>query len=220
MNRKADIIKDINEIAGQYSAYQIFNDWIQLMALSISNSLAIIHDKVWKEREELYANTIKKYSDRDQIKLHDLFGMLIETLDEGVDDVLGDVYMKGEMGSSVIGQFFTPFHISYLTARAGIDIGRVKKSEEDIILNEPSCGGGGMILATAKVLQEEGINYQKRLRVIAQDLDWKGVYMSYVQLSLLGINAVCYQGDSLSDSINSIPRRRRFYTPKAVGAIL
>lgn len=220
MNRKADIIKGINEIAGQYSAYQIFNDWIQLMALSISNSLAIIHDEVWKEREELYVNTIKKYSDRDQTKLHDLFGILIETLDEGVDDVLGDVYMRGGMGSSVIGQFFTPFHISYLTARAGIDIDSVKESEEDIILNEPSCGGGGMIVAAAKVLQEEGIDYQKRLRVIAQDLDWKGVYMSYVQLSLLGINAVCYQGDSLSDSIKSIPRRRRFYTPKAMGAIL
>jgi type I restriction-modification system DNA methylase subunit len=220
MNRKADIIKGINEIAGQYSAYQVFNDWIQIMAISISNSLFIIHDKVWREREDLYINTMKKYSEKDQKKLQEMFFMLIETLEEGIDDVLGDVYMKGEMGSSVLGQFFTPFHISYLTARAGTDIGTVKESEEDIILNEPSCGGGGMIIATAKVLQEEGIDYQKRLRVIAQDLDWKGVYMSYVQLSLLGINAVCYQGDSLSDSIKSIPRRRRFYTPKAMGVIL
>jgi type I restriction-modification system DNA methylase subunit len=220
MNRKADIIKGINEIAGQYSAYQVFNDWIQIMAISISNSLFIIHDKVWREREDLYINTMKKYSEKDQKKLQEMFFMLIETLEEGIDDVLGDVYMKGEMGSSVLGQFFTPFHISYLTARAGIDLGMVKESEEDIILNEPSCGGGGMIIATAKVLQEEGIDYQKRLIVIAQDLDWKGVYMSYVQLSLLGINAVCYQGDSLSDSIKSIPRRRRFYTPKAMGVIL
>lgn len=220
MNRKADIIKGINEIAGQYSAYQVFNDWIQIMAISISNSLFIIHDKVWREREDFYINTMKKYSEKDQKKLQEMFFMLIETLEEGIDDVLGDVYMKGEMGSSVLGQFFTPFHISYLTARSGIDVDLIKESGEDIILNEPSCGGGGMIIATAKVLQEEGIDYQKRLRVIAQDLDWKGVYMSYVQLSLLGINAVCYQGDSLSDSIKSIPRRRRFYTPKSMGVIL
>ena len=54
-----------------------------------------------------------------------------------------------------------------------------------------------MIIAAAKVLREKGVDYQKRLRVIAQDLDWKGVYMTYLQLSLLGIRAKVVQGDTL-----------------------
>ena len=65
-------------------------------------------------------------------------------------------------------------------------------------MHEPSTGGGGIIIAAAKVLKDRGLNYQKCLKVVAQDLDWKGVYMTYVQLSLLGIEATVIQGDSLS----------------------
>ena len=49
----------------------------------------------------------------------------------------------------------------------------------------PKCGSGGMVVATAQVLQKRGINYQKTLDVVCQDLDWLAVYMCYVQLSLL-----------------------------------
>lgn len=51
----------------------------------------------------------------------------------------------------------------------------------------------------AAVLKEKGINYQKAMDVVAQDLDWKGVYMCYLQLSLLGISAVCVQGNTLAE---------------------
>ena len=54
-----------------------------------------------------------------------------------------------------------------------------------------------MILAFAKALNRKGLNYQKMLKVTAQDLDWNSVYMSYVQLSIAGINAVVIQGDTL-----------------------
>ena len=54
-----------------------------------------------------------------------------------------------------------------------------------------------MIIATAAILKEKGINYQRAMEVVAQDLDWKGVYMCYLQLSLLGIKAICVQGDTL-----------------------
>ena len=54
-----------------------------------------------------------------------------------------------------------------------------------------------MIIAALDLLRERGVDYQRKVRVVAQDLDWKGVYMTYLQLSLLGVNAVVVQGDTL-----------------------
>lgn len=219
MDRRNDIIKILEKLSGGYSSYEIFSDWIRLMAFSISNSLSPIHDKLWNDRESSYRETISKYKDRERGMLQECFSLLVETLEEP-SDVLGDVFMRSGMGSQSAGQFFTPFHLSVLTAQTGIDVEELKKTDDLIRMNEPSCGGGGMIIATAKVLKEAGIDYQSRMRVIAQDLDWKGVYMTYVQVSLLGIHAWCIQGDSLSDSVLKVPREKVLYTPKAAGVLL
>lgn len=219
MDRRDDIIKILEKLSGGYSSYEIFSDWIRLMAFSISNSLSPIHDKLWNDREASYRETISKYKDRERRRLQECFSLLVETLEEP-SDVLGDVFMRSGMGSQSAGQFFTPFHLSVLTAQTGIDVEELKKTDDLIRMNEPSCGGGGMIIATAKVLKEAGIDYQSRMRVIAQDLDWKGVYMTYVQVSLLGIHAWCIQGDSLSNSVIKVPREKVLYTPKAAGVLL
>ena len=88
--------------------------------------------------------------------------------------------------------------------------------------NEPSTGGGGMIIAAVKVLKDRGINPQYCMDVVARDLDWKGVYMTYVQLSLLGIKATVVQGDSLGEPFID-PRKyspeRVLYTPARKGMI-
>ena len=93
---------------------------------------------------------------------------------------------------------------------------------DKITVNEPSCGGGAMIIAAAKVLQEHEINYQKAMDVVAQDLDWKGVYMCYVQLSLLGISAICVQGDTLCDPYveGKTKRSHIMRTPMKAGMLL
>ena len=76
-------------------------------------------------------------------------------------------------------------------------------------------GGGGMILAFAKMLKENGVNYQKKIFVEAQDLDYRSVYMSYIQFSLCGISAIVKQGDALSTK--KITSDRIFYTPAYKG---
>jgi type I restriction-modification system DNA methylase subunit len=146
--------------------------------------------------------------------------IITDPKDDGPDDVLGDVYMKAEMGSKAAGQFFTPFHLSELCAKLGLDEDRIR-SEEKITVNEPSTGGGGMIIATAKVLKDNGINYQKKMEVVAQDLDWLGVFMSYVQFSFLGINAIVVQGDTLMEPyVKGYPEARVFRTPANKGVLI
>ncbi len=196
MDRKKDIIKTIKEIAGRYSEYEVFTDWIRCMALSISNSVQLFHNSVWQDREKVYLDTIKKYNEEEAQALSRLMGMLAETMEAKMQDVLGSIYMDAGMGSKAAGQFFTPYHLSQVCAELTVpepdDTGKIH-------INEPSCGGGGMVIAAADALRRKGVNYQKSMEVVAQDLDWKAVYMCYVQLSLYGIRAVCVQGNTLTD---------------------
>lgn len=54
-----------------------------------------------------------------------------------------------------------------------------------------------MLLSFAKALQKRDINYQKDLLIEGTDIADVCVYMTYIQLSLYGIPAVVYCGDSL-----------------------
>lgn len=205
----------LNQMSGRYTHYEIFMDWIELVAISISNSLDAIHGDVWCQREEEYKRIFNKYEEKEINQFYEMLGWLVDELETNPRDVLGEAFMKSGLGSDSGGQFFTPFHVSKLLASLGID-----KPEDTYMLNEPSCGSGGSIIAAALELQKQGINYQNTMKVICQDLDWRCVYMCYVQLSLLGIDAVCVQGDTLCDPYHEgFPERQVLKTPKHMGVL-
>lgn len=204
-----EIVKTIISMSGSYSPSIIFDDWIKLMALTLANNPHIFEDKTWEYREQQYLDTMKKYNKSEIEKFIHMYAILIELFESKICDYLGEIYMKCEMGNGRLGQFFTPFHLSELTGKM---VG-LKSNENGIYeVYEPTCGGGGMILAYAKYLQDEGINYQQKMKVVAQDLDWRGVYMTYVQCSILGIKAKVCQGDTLAEPIVK-EKYRIFYTP-------
>ena len=209
-----DISKEIKDMSGTYTPYVVFTDWCKLFALATANACEMWHGDVWKEREDIFCNTAKKYSDKQLLKFIELDYMLMDLYEqEGPYDALGEIYMAAECGSKSTGQFFTPFHVSLLTARM-----QDYNTEGVVKLNEPSCGAGGLILAAAKVINECGGDAQKQLKVVANDLDWNSIYMTYIQLSYNGIDAVCIQGDTLSDM--PFEERRALRTPKNKGVLL
>lgn len=139
---------------------------------------------------------MQKYTADEGRKFAEMFALLTETLETDMADILGQIYMESGMGSKAAGQFFTPYHLSELCAALTLP----EPDESGVYrINEPSCGGGGMIIAAASEIKKRGMNYQRVMDVVAQDLDWKGVYMCYLQLSLLGIPAVCVQGNTLAE---------------------
>src|SRR5699024_5562580 len=117
---------------------------------------------------------------------------------------LGELYMKLEISNRDVGQFLTPYDVSKMMAKM---IG-VEEKDGIITLNEPACGAGGMIIAYADVLHGKGINYQDKLRVVCNDLDYDVVKMAYIQLSLLGIDAIIMQGNTITLKMNEV-----WYTP-------
>lgn len=222
MSAKKEIIDTIVAMSGRYAPYNIFSDWVEMCALSISNACTMVHNKIWQDREQLYVDTARRYTEVELEQFARMFVRLGDALTEELTDVLGQVYMEAGMGSKYTGQFFTPFHLSELCARTALPEPKVLEGDMTISLNEPSCGGGGMIIAACKVLQDNGVNFQKRLRVVAQDLDWKGVYMTYLQLSLIGCNAIVVQGDTLCEpyDLSRTPRDRIMRTPMNMGALM
>ena len=58
-----------------------------------------------------------------------------------------------------------------------------------------------MILSLAKTLKKRNINYQQDLLVLATDLSEVCAYMTYIQLSLYGIPAVVYCGNTLTQEM-------------------
>lgn len=215
---KERISKEILSIAGRYAPYNIFADWIECCALSIVNTVTAIHGQIWQDREKQYNAIIQKYNEEERSKFPVLFNILVEELENDPRDVLGEAFMRGGLGSDEGGQFFTPFSISRMMSEISVS---APEEGEKVSLSEPSCGSGGSIIAAALTLKDMGVNFQKTMKVVAQDLDWRCVYMCYVQLSLMGIDAICVQGDTLMDPYHKgYPERRILRTPANMGVLI
>lgn len=200
MDRTKEIIKAVNSLSGNKSPYQVFSDWIKCAALSLSQCCFKT-----EKREQQYIETIKEYPAQEFSKMA---AMLAETIESSPGDILGNLFMLSGWGNKNTGQFFTPYSVSLATAKL-----QSYKSNETVRMNEPAAGAGGMIIAVAQAMKENGINYQKQLRVIAQDLDLTAFYMCYTQLSLMGIDAKCVQGDTLENQPFSNLDENVFLTP-------
>ena len=200
-DKKTLIIKAIQSMAGKYGVYEIFADWVKIMALSMAQAVQF---KDSRERE--YCETIKRYDSAEQEKLFEMIAWLVEWADVEYYDMLGYIYMHLELGSKKAGQFFTPYNICQLMAKMQkFDTGKT-------LVNEPTCGAGGNIIALAEAMKQHGINYQQNLKAVCQDIDVKAVYMTYVQLTLYGIPAIVYQTDTLQDPYGRQSGTGRLYT--------
>ena len=211
MNKKYSdqIVKGLSKLAQKYSMHNIFYDYVKMYALAIQNSFTV-HDGVWHQRENDYLNTVKKYTKDEIQELSKLLELLVSAYGEEPDaDVLGEIYMSCRMGNKYMEQFFTPYNVARMMAEMQLGTCELK---EPFSLYEPTCGSGVMIIAAANTLKRRGFDYQKYLEVTAQDLDWTCVYMTYIQLSLLGIKAHVIQGDTLAEPVVTDPARI-FTTP-------
>lgn len=206
MNTKKEIIKKLQSITGKYSISAVFNDWTHLMAYTCSNAIDQHH---YEEREALYLNTIKKYSKDHAAVFCECFALLIHALEEKSIDWLGEIYMDLNLANKSMGQCFTPNPIARLMAEFTFTS---KQSEIEkngqIRYYEPCCGSGSLVIGLASAMKERGFNYQAQLVVHCEDLDETCLLMTYVQLSILGIDAICQVKNSLSNQVFST-----WYTP-------
>ena len=195
------IVKMFNDLTGSRSLWQVFNDCIELYALSFQNIFTF--GKKHNDNENRYNQIIQQYTDDEVSIILRIFAELTNmATDNPFRDLLGDLYMQLNMGSDALGQFFTPYPLSYVMAKTNINI-EFAKSEITkkgyMTISEPACGGGANVIAACEHLQKNDINYQNQCIIVCQDLSRLTAMMCYVVLSLIGCSAVIKRGDTLSD---------------------
>lgn len=193
---KKEFCRIINSFSQSLSIWSIFNDFLLLTALSFAN---IVKTEAWKSREEKYLSIIHTYQEKDQKLFPQLLGCLSLALAENQEqDFLGDIYSRLNLQAEQKGQYFTPYHIAQLMSELTYeDRSEIVVSEGFISVNDPTCGSGVMLIAFANTARSHGLNPQKEVLFVGQDIDRTAAFMCYIQLSLLGLPAYVIVGDAL-----------------------
>lgn len=196
---KEDFIQRIEKLSIKNGIYRVFDDFCTLSASAISANCGN------RETEKRYLDTIVRYNKAEQQIFVELFAVFSELVRmEPYKDLLGELYMNLKISQGNIGQFFTPQHISNLTAELSHNkkelINEVVK-KGIIKFKEPACGGGGLPLGFAKKVMKEGLNPQKIVEFHCNDIDPLCVNMTYIQMSLNGLKAEVTRGNGLNYEI-------------------
>lgn len=199
---KKQFIQVLNKFSKKRNISTLFFDFCQLTACSISNS---IDQANYAPREETYLRIIAKYDKTEANYFPELLAILVQALENNPFDFLGYVYMDLDIANKQAGQFFTPAGVSDLMASlTWSESDESKLANNGIIkLNDPCVGAGTMVISFANKMKTKGYNYQTQLQVTCADIDSNVLAMTYIQFSLLGIDAVCMLGDTLSMSFTS-----------------
>ena len=208
MDKQKALIKNLNTMARDKKRYRVFDDFIYLSAASLHNHGAWFD----QQREDRYLSIIKTYDEEDRFLMAENLGLLVDLLQSHPHDALGEIYMNLELGDKEQGQFFTPDSVSQLMANLQCpNIKDILKDKPFFELLEPTCGAGGMILATVKNVLEQGYNPAKTMWVQAIDIDRTAALMCYIQLSLWNVPAQVIVGNSLTLETNEV-----WFTPAYV----
>jgi hypothetical protein len=208
----------IKKLAYSHGVHEVFCDFIEAAAISISNAVDIPRREA---REARYMQIVKRYTPEEVNCFPELLGMLTMQLEEGGPaDVLGRLFHELELHNKYAGQFFTPYEICRMMAKMTMGDKATLEAQiaatKFITVSEPACGSGAMVIAFAQAMKDEGINYQQHLHVTAVDCDLKVCHMCYLQLSLLHVPAVVIRANTLSAFPFGEKPEDRWYTPAHV----
>ena len=134
-DRAKEFEKEFERLAYQHGAWKVWQDFIDLCAISISNVLDK-REGIWKEREKFFLSVKDSYTDEDYEVFARLFALVAKALNENPEqDFLGNLYMSLNFGDGGVlitdnsGRFCT------LTSRLLEYIGK-----EEILGNELYAG--------------------------------------------------------------------------------
>lgn len=190
------IVKDLRANTGSADMHTVFSDFCAMAATAMRN--AIDRDG-YQRREDDYLRRAARYNPEQLDRFAHVLALVSIELERAPRDVLGEVYMSLEIAAREQGQFFTPYSVCELIAALTVPDSIERLADAPFItLYEPACGAGAMVIAATQSLAAQGINYQQRLHVTADDLNPTAVHMAYIQFSLLGIPAVVHHRNALS----------------------
>lgn len=194
---QAEFQKVFAKLCNTKSAWQAWSDFVEMTAISISNSCEI-RSKVKQEREERYMSIIGQYSKGEQALFPELLGILVASLErDSEQDFLGEMFMALELGSHWHGQFFTPYNVCKMMAKVNTADAKDRLATKGWIgVHDPACGAGATLIGARNALELDGI-WGTQAFFVGQDIDRTAAMMCYIQLSLLGCAGYVVIADTL-----------------------
>ena len=171
MKNHAPHHKDIADILGSVrdrDHYTVIRDFFELSAISIRNNFD--HGNEYANLEKRYKEIAQGYKKEYLEGFATALGMLGKKIQDAVNgnapfaDWAGELYMDSGTSNGKAGQFFTPYSVSQCMARINFPKDEVRAklgSDPNRVLTiyEPTCGAGGLIVASIDALNEAGVNY-------------------------------------------------------------
>lgn len=207
---KDELVAEIRSLSQSQGLNTVFTTFLEITATSIA---AQMDPENTAEREKRYEEIASKMEPETLSSYARMFALLYLATREYVDDpcdILGDIYHELRLNNEWNGQFFTPDHICRLIAQLVNPIDELPDKEGPILINEPTCGSGTMIIGAVWAMKRKSLDFQHKSFFVAQDIDIRCVWMAYIQLSLYGIPAVVIHGNTLT-----MEEWSRWYTPYA-----
>ena len=213
-------IECLENIAYRHNAQTVFNDFLAITAISLSNTsdpyFIMTSRAIREKREKRYQDIVNQYSDKERSLFSLMFRELVEELESyckpeslHMSDFLGELFQTMNFQEDRKAQIFTPQHISNFIGASIIGDGEsLKKDIEEkdyISVCDPCCGGGSMIYGLANFIPKVGLNYNKDALFYGVDIDERCVLMTYIQCSLYGLPAIIQQMDALTNESLSEP---------------
>jgi type I restriction-modification system DNA methylase subunit len=201
------IVKLFDSFNGRYSMYSLWQDFVVMAAIAISNTVDLVHRE---EREKMYLQISSKYTSMELQVFAQILSEVVIGMEKNPDqDFLGEMYMALEMGNDHAGQFFTPYSVCRAMASLTEKNNIRSRIERDhwISCMDCACGAGALLVAFANECLAQGVNYQESVLFVAQDIDYTVGCMCYIALSLLGCAGYVKIANSITDPTTSIDKR-------------
>ncbi len=185
------------------SRREAFRDFLEMGYCALAQRTPFVTPDRAAELEARYMRAIKPYAEwKERYVFPELMSLAMRECAEPGGDYLGEIAGEGELLSPELGQFFTPYHVSLMMAKATLaDCASLVEEHGYFTMAELACGAGSMVLAAAQVVEEAGLELATSMLVMATDLSDQAFKMAYIQLSARGVAAEVVRGDTLSGEV-------------------
>ena len=195
-------IKLLNFLKHKYTPEKVFQDFVSLFAISLSNKVYFN-----KKNSERYKEIYNSYEQEEQYIFYALSSELIKLFksEDEPYDILGEIYKRITNNDCLKNMYNKNIQEQGKSLQG---VMKLNKKSNNGKLVDVNCGSGAKILAYASTLNIFKLNYKIDLEVTAIDTDIINVFMNYIQLYFYEISAVVILVDERSNE-----EMMRLYTP-------
>ena len=138
-DHQKELLKLFGSLAYRHSAWQVFADFAEAAAISLSNAVDWVQRD---QREQRYMALIKRYKPDELAAFPKMMAELTLALEEEPSDVLGRTFHDLELHNKWSGQFFSPYPLCRMMAKMTLG------DEEDVRQDRGArlCDGAGAVL--------------------------------------------------------------------------